>query len=593
MSEPGRAAGICAGEAATPPEMQMKSPPRSKSLQQRLAAVQEALAAMTRSRKRYADWYQFAPSAFLVLDAAGVISEVNRAGAILLGMQREQLLNTTLERFVVPEDRDSLIRHVSCLREQEPHPGCEITLLRGDGSRLSAQLDGMRLVRNGVPEFLLVLTDITVRKQAAERLREEEEFFRLIAENLGDLIAVLDLQGRRIYNSPSYRRLFGDARDLRGTDSFAEIHEDDRPRIRQAFQETVRTGIGRQSEYRFVLADGSVRHMESVGGVITDGSGQVVRVVVVSRDVTERKRAEAQLQIAASAFETHVGVMVTDARGVIQKVNRAFSELTGYSAEEAVGHTPNLLKSGRHDADFYFQMWENVSRGGSWQGEIWNRRKSGEVYPQWLTITAVCNPGDAAPSHFVATMTDITERKAAEEQIRHLALYDELTQLPNRRLLIDRLQWALTACGRNRHHGALLMVDLDRFKELNDMHGHDHGDLLLQQVAQRLTACVREVDTAARLGGDEFVVMLSDLGADPTEARRRASAVGEKILFALNRPYLLFGKQHHSTPSIGITLFADQSRGVDELLKEADLAMYQAKAAGRNAMRLFDPAMAN
>ncbi|MDP2133262.1 MAG: PAS domain-containing protein, partial [Sulfuritalea sp.] len=264
MSDLGRLAGVCAGEAATPPEMQPESPARSKSLQQQLAAVKQALAAMTRSCKLYADWYQFAPGAFLVLDAAGAIREVNRAGATLLGMQREQLLNTTLERFVVPEDRESLIRHVSGLRDREPHPGCEITLLRGDGSRLSAQLDGMRLVREGVPEFLMVLTDISARKQAAERLREEEEFFRLIAENLGDLIAVLDLQGRRIYNSPSYRKLFGDARDLRGSDSFAEIHEDDRPRIRQAFQETVRTGIGRQSEYRFVLADGSVRHMESV-----------------------------------------------------------------------------------------------------------------------------------------------------------------------------------------------------------------------------------------------------------------------------------------------------------------------------------------
>jgi diguanylate cyclase (GGDEF)-like protein len=187
-------------------------------------------------------------------------------------------------------------------------------------------------------------------------------------------------------------------------------------------------------------------------------------------------------------------------------------------------------------------------------------------------------------------MTDISERKAAEEQIRHLALYDDLTQLPNRRLLIDRLKWALTASARNRQRGALMLVDLDRFKELNDRHGHDHGDLLLQQVAQRLSGCIREVDTAARLGGDEFVVMLTGLGEDPAEARRRATAVGQKILVALNGVYELFGKPHHSTPSIGITMFADQRKSVGELLKEADLAMYQAKAGGRNTMHFFDPA---
>jgi diguanylate cyclase (GGDEF)-like protein/PAS domain S-box-containing protein len=580
---------IC-GKSAKPQELRPPIQSPGKSMQQRLAAVQAALSAVTLSRNRYADIYEFAPSAYLVLNGSGSIAEVNRAGASLLGLQSGDLLNASFARFVAPEDREALARHLAGMMDRESHPGCEITLLRGDGSRFAAQLDGMRLIRDGMPGFLLVLSDITARKQSEEALREQEEFFRLIAENLGDLIAVLDLQGRRIYNSPSYQRLFGDRRDLRGTDSFAEIHEEDRPRIRQAFEETVRTGVGRRSEFRFVLADGSVRQMESVGGVITDGAGKVRRVVVVSRDVTERKRAETQLKIAATAFETHVAVMVTDGRGVIQKVNHAFSEMTGYGDEEVIGRSPNMLRSGRHDAVFYTRMWDSLRHLGSWQGEVWNRRKNGEVYPQWLTITAVRSGDEAAASHFVATMADISERKAAEEQIRHLALYDDLTQLPNRRLLIDRLKWALTASARTRQRGALMLIDLDRFKELNDNHGHDHGDLLLQQVAQRLTACIREVDTAARLGGDEFVVMLTSLGEDAAEARRRAAAVGEKILAALNGVYELFGKPHRSTPSIGITMFADQRKSVDELLKEADLAMYQAKAGGRNTMHFFDPA---
>jgi diguanylate cyclase (GGDEF)-like protein/PAS domain S-box-containing protein len=533
--------------------------------------------------------YQFAPSAYLVLDQAGAIIDVNRAGERLLALGREELLHETLARFVVAEELDYFNSSLAGLGQQGNHPGFEVTLARADGSRFGAQFDGLRLDEAGKSRLLLVLTDITAHKKTEAALREQEEFFRLIAENLGDFIAVLDTEGRRIYNSPSYQQLFGDSRDLRGTDSFAEIHEEDRTRIKQAFDETVRTGVGRRSEYRFQLADGSIRHMESVGGVITDGTGEVLRVVVVARDVTERKLAETQLQQAAAAFETHLGIMVTDAGGVIQKVNRAFSDLTGYAAEEAVGQTPKLLQSGRHDAAFYAAMRDSVRSSGSWQGETWNRRKNGEIYPQWLTITAVRNGTDAGASHFVATMADISERKAAEEQIRHLALYDDLTQLPNRRLLIDRLRWALTASSRSRRHGALLMIDLDRFKELNDNHGHDHGDLLLQLVAQRLTRCIREADTAARLGGDEFVVMLTDLSEDPAEARRAATAVGEKILAALNRSYPLFGKRHHSTPSIGITLFADQQQSVDQLLKQADMAMYQAKAAGRNAMKFFNP----
>ncbi|MDP2822081.1 MAG: PAS domain S-box protein [Sulfuritalea sp.] len=577
----------CPDEAAKP--MASLARFRARRIGRQLAALQRSLAAIEASRNRYADLYEFAPSAYLVLTEAGSIAEVNRAGAVLLGLDREELLNVSFARFVVPEDIELLNRNLASLTDRENHPGFEITLLRGDGSRFGAQLDGMRLARDGMPTLLLVLTDITARKQAEAALREQEEFFHLIAENLGDFIAVLDPQGRRIYNSPSYQRLFGDTRDLRGTDSFAEIHEDDRPRIKQAFHETVRTGIGRQSDYRFVLADGSIRRMESVGAVIKDSADRVVRVVVVARDVTERKQIETQLKIAATAFEIHVGVLVTDANGVIRKVNRAFTELTGYSAEEAIGKTPSLLRSGRHDAAFYSAMWESIHRSGSWQGEIWNRRKSGEEYPQWLTITAVRNERDRVTTHYVATMTDISERKAAEDQIRHLALCDDLTQLPNRRLLVDRLQWALAACARSGHRGALLLIDLDNFKELNDTHGHDHGDLLLQHVAQRLNSCIREVDTAARLGGDEFVVMLTDLSEDAAEARRQAEAVGEKILATLNKPYDLFGKQHHSTPSIGITLFANQHKSVDELLKQADLAMYQSKAAGRNTMRFFDP----
>jgi diguanylate cyclase (GGDEF)-like protein/PAS domain S-box-containing protein len=320
------------------------------------------------------------------------------------------------------------------------------------------------------------------------------------------------------------------------------------------------------------------------------GSMLIVAASAVVLYLRESQKTEADLRVAATAFEAQEGMFITDAAGVIMRVNQAFTDTTGYTAKEAVGQTPHLLSSGRHDAPFYAAMWEIINRDGSWQGEIWNRRKNGEVYPEWLTITAV--KGDAGNiTHYVATLNDITTRKAAEEEIQYLAFYDSLTRLPNRRLLMDRLQQALAFSTRNGYEGALLLIDLDNFKDLNDTLGHYQGDLLLQQVAQSLLTCVREGDTVARLGGDEFVVMLENLSKNPQEAATLTKTVGEKILATLNQPYMLAEREYHSTSSIGITLFCDHQESVEELLKQADLAMYQAKTSGRNAMRFFDPGM--
>jgi diguanylate cyclase (GGDEF)-like protein len=253
-----------------------------------------------------------------------------------------------------------------------------------------------------------------------------------------------------------------------------------------------------------------------------------------------------------------------------------------------IGRSPRLLQSGRHDAAFYTAIWADITQHGGWQGEIWNRRKDGSTFPEWLSITAVKNAAGAI-THYIGSFTDITARKEAEEAIRNLAFYDPLTQLPNRRLLMDRLDTALALAVRHKRQGALLFIDLDDFKTLNDTLGHDQGDCLLQQVAQRLGTCTREGDTVARLGGDEFVVLLENLGETTLEAATQAEAVGQKVLLALNEPYDLEAHVHHSTASVGITLFGTQVEGKDEPLKRADLAMYQAKSAGRNTVRFFDP----
>jgi diguanylate cyclase (GGDEF)-like protein/PAS domain S-box-containing protein len=299
---------------------------------------------------------------------------------------------------------------------------------------------------------------------------------------------------------------------------------------------------------------------------------------------------EAALRIAAIAFEIEEGMIVTDRDEVVIRVNRVFTQLSGYSAEEAIGKNLGMLKSDREDAEFYPRMRGILHRDNYWQGEIWNSRKNGEVYPEWLTITAVVGK-DGQLTNYICAFFDITERKQAEEKIHNLAFYDPLCQLPNRRLLFDRLHQAVTTSARDNNCAALLFIDLDNFKILNDTRGHDIGDLLLIEVGQRLRTTIRESDTLARLGGDEFVVLLEGLSNDRTEAAIQARKVGEKLLKIINQPYMLDEIEQYSTASIGISLFADYRQNIDDLLKQSDTAMYAAKKSGRNTLRFFDPAM--
>jgi len=432
---------------------------------------------------------------------------------------------------------------------------------------------------------------------SARQIALAEARLRAMLQTALDGVIAIDPQGRLIEFNAAAESTFGWPREevlgkpvqeliiperfraphLEAVNKFLAAGHDDHRRLNHRIEIIARRRNG--EEFPVELSISSI-----------DEGGTLLFIAYV-RDITERKRSEEELRVAAIAFDSQECMFITDTTGIIQRVNRAFVDTTGYTAAEAVGHTPGLLRSGRHTAEFYQQMWQQLQRDGFWQGEIWNRRKSGEIFPEWLTITAVKNAAGKI-THHVATFSDITRRKAAEEEIRHLAFYDPLTRLPNRRLLLDRLQQALATSIRTRRHGALLFIDLDNFKRLNDTLGHDMGDRLLQQVAVRLNQCVRSGDTIARQGGDEFVVMLKDLSEEATEAAAQAEVVGKKILDTLGRPYSLAADgDHHSTPSIGVALFLGRSAGIDELLRRADLAMYEAKAAGRNTLRFFDPKM--
>lgn len=304
----------------------------------------------------------------------------------------------------------------------------------------------------------------------------------------------------------------------------------------------------------------------------------------------QRNEAVKSLQLAASVYAaSSEGILITNANNRIISVNPAFTEITGYTAAEVIDKDPSILNSGHHNADFYLAMWQSIEATGKWNGEIWDRRKNGEIYPKWLTIDTIFNT-DGSVLRRVALFTDITKKKEAENKIQHLAFYDHLTGLPNRLLFLDRLKQAMAANARSSLKGSLLFIDIDNFKNLNDTLGHDIGDLLLQQISQRLESCLRKGDTVARLGGDEFVVMLLDLSEQSMEAAAQTEIIGEKMLLALSQPYQLDKHLHRCTASIGATLFKEYP-GADELMKQADIAMYQAKKAGRNALRFFDPHM--
>ncbi|WP_371324189.1 EAL domain-containing protein [Dechloromonas sp. ZY10] len=299
-----------------------------------------------------------------------------------------------------------------------------------------------------------------------------------------------------------------------------------------------------------------------------------------------------ELQTLALAFESQAAIMITDAQQVILRVNPAFSRLTGYRPEEAIGQTPRMLKSGRQSEAFYRELWSELASVGHWEGEIWNRRRSGEVYPEWLTIRAVGHASGAV-THYVATFSDISKLKQAEEAARHLAYYDALTGLPNRRLLLERLAVALAGVQQHGRYGALLMFDLDRFQSINDVCGHALGDRLLRAVAERAQRWAGSERTLARLGGDKFVVLLESLGGTPEAAGLRAEQAAEALRLQLAAVYELpeLNDVLACTASIGLILFQTQDKSSEILLKQLDIALTKAKEAGRNTIRFFDDRM--
>jgi len=470
---------------------------------------------------------------------------------------------------------------------------------RKDGSEYIefALISPVQQADQRITHYLAIKEDITERKHAESALRESHQKMYSLLNSMAEGAYGVDTEGNCTFVNRAFLRILGydTADEVIGKPIHELIHHsypdgshypDEECRMYAAFRYQQEVHVADEVFWR---KDGTALSVEYWSQqIVTDGvtTGAIATFI----DISERKQAEHQLRIAATVFEAQEGMEVTDAGKNILRVNKAFTDITGYSADEVIGKNPRLFQSGRHPQDFYSAMWETIAATGSWEGEVWNRRKNGEIYLDYLTISAVKDQHGIV-THYVGTHMDITLKKAAAEEIEHLAFYDPLTKLPNRRLLQDRLKTALATSHRNGRKGALFFIDLDNFKTLNDTLGHDMGDLLLQQVAERLSAGVRTCDTVARLGGDEFVIMLQELSEQSLAAAQQAEHIGSKLLATLNQPYQLATHNYVSTPSIGVTLFSGHDRPPEELFKQADIAMYQAKTSGRNALRFFDPQM--
>lgn len=526
---------------------------------------------------------------FWICNLQGRFMEVNDAYCKVMGYSREALLGMGIPDVEALEKAEDTRAHIEKLISTGAGR-FETVHRHKDGHLLNFEVSANYLADGG-GRIVVFLRDITERKHSEQVLAQSEALFRTLAQVAPVGIFRTDAQGRNTYVNIQYCQIAGRfPKSALGSGWSEAIHPDDRQLVFERWNESVKNNTPFMSEHRFLHPDGKVVWAVVQSRAEMTPDGEILGYVGTVTDITERKHDEEQLRVAAVTFEMHEAIMITDADARIIRVNQAFIDITGYSPEEVVGKNPRILSSGRQDMVFYAEFWQRLLSTGSWSGEIWDKRKNGQIYPKWLTITAVKNR-EGEISEYVSIFSDITARKHAEEEIRNLAFYDSLTRLPNRRLLLDRFRLALTVSARSNHYGAVMFLDMDRFKTLNDTLGHDYGDLLLIDVARRIQSCVREMDTVARLGGDEFIVLIEEVDENAEEASQKASLIAEKIRAALSAPYMLKDHEYHSSPSIGVSLYCGSGESVDALLKHADLAMYQAKDSGRNAVRFFDPMM--
>jgi diguanylate cyclase (GGDEF)-like protein/PAS domain S-box-containing protein len=515
-----------------------------------------------------------------------IVLDINPAGERIASVNRQEIIGQASRVAFPGLEAAGIFAAFKRVASSGDSETVSLTAYRDKRVDLWVENDVIRLPGG---EILSVFKDITARRQAEEALVESLDNLREAQRiaRIGNWRR--DLQSNLLDWSEEMFRIFEiDPQRFPATyeDFVATIHPEDRAAVNEAYQESLSQRRPYEISHRLLFADGRIKYVHEHGETHFAADGKPLISHGTVQDITERHLAEEKLELYANVFQ-HSGeaIMITDHDNRIVAVNPAFTRQTGYGLAEIAGKNPRTLASGRTSQETYNALWAALQESGYWQGELWDRNRDGVVYPKWAAISAI-RDADGQITHYIASFTDISERKAAEERIEHLAHHDSLTGLFNRYNLEIRLSQALLSARRQGQYLAVLFIDLDRFKVINDTLGHHTGDQLLVEVAQRLRSCVRESDIVARQGGDEFVVVLAALDT-PAEA----SPVAGKILRSLAEPYQIESDRLHSSPSIGIAIFPGDGEDAGTLMKHADAAMYHAKEQGRNNLQYFTAAL--
>ncbi|MBT8769164.1 bifunctional diguanylate cyclase/phosphodiesterase [Metapseudomonas boanensis] len=539
--------------------------------------------ALRLSEQKFASVFHNCPDIIVIARRSdGTLLAVNHTFEQQIGISAQDALGrsaTSLDIWGIPGIGPTLLQR---LQQGNPLHNLEMPFRRRNGAVFTGLISAQTIQLDDAPALVVVVRDITQVKQTQQLLQvSEEKFARAFHASPDGLLITRLSDGKLIEANRGFSRISGYSA-LEATEcSTLELGLWANPEDRDYMVSVLRD---QGSLHHFTAPirqkNGQIRLCElSAQPIPINGEPCIL---TIARDITERQQMQEKLQQAATVFEsTAEGVMITDAEQRITAVNRAFSEITGYSEAEALDQTPRLLASGHHDSAFFAAMWYQLEQDGHWQGEIWNRRKNGEQYPEWLTINAVRDNSQGV-THYVGVFADISPLKHAQARLDHQAHHDPLTGLPNRLLFENRLQLALNDAATDNHHGAVLFIDLDRFKHINDSLGHPVGDQLLKGIANRLRDQLRDIDTVARLGGDEFIILLPGL-----HNAGDAQAVANKLLACFDAPVPAGNHEFFISASIGISLFPEHGTDVATLVKNADAAMYRAKACGRNRVELY------